>query len=106
MNASFAAHLSAAFPFALPHWMRRPSVCHERVVVLAAPTTDALSQGATLVIARPAGVAVHCRRGSLWLTHDGDCRDIVLLAGESYVGDSGRRLLVHALEESMLRVMR
>ena len=37
-------------------------------------------------------------RGVAWITLDGDPRDIVLEAGQSFVVDSGRPLIVFALE--------
>jgi len=40
----------------------------------------------------------------LWITSDGDPRDIVLSAGESHVADRDAPLLVFALEPALLRV--
>ena len=63
-----------------------------------APTpVHRLDKGATLVVAHPCGTEIECRSGSLWLTHDGDVKDLVLAAGERYRSGSDRRLLVHAL---------
>lgn len=54
--------------------------------------------GATREIVVPPGqVTVHCRDGEAWITHDGDPRDVVLRADQSY--EAGRRcaMRVHAL---------
>lgn len=57
-------------------------------------------------IAKPARVEVECVQGCLWLTHDGDCRDLVLHPGQRYLADRGTRLLVSALEPSLMRLHR
>jgi Protein of unknown function (DUF2917) len=50
------------------------------------------------------GGCVECIEGCLWLTHDGDCRDIVLEAGQSHVADRDSRLVIHALARSTVRL--
>jgi hypothetical protein len=55
-------------------------------------------QGATREIAPPPGtVTVHCRSGEAWITHDGDPRDVLLQANESYEMDTRHRMTLHAL---------
>ncbi|HSV54211.1 MAG TPA: DUF2917 domain-containing protein [Burkholderiaceae bacterium] len=49
-----------------------------------------------------AGVQIACHEGSLWITLDNDPRDIVLNAGESFVGSEHRRALIYALDTSSL----
>jgi hypothetical protein len=71
----------------------------------AAPP-QVLQSGATMVVPQPQGATIECRRGCLWLTHDGDCKDIVLSAGERYVSGSRRRLPVHALDDAQVLVTR
>ena len=44
----------------------------------------------------PGVVTVHCRQGEVWITHDGDPRDVVLRESESYVADTSSRMTVHA----------
>ena len=59
---------------------------------------ERVPQGTTREIKPPPGrVTVHCRRGEAWLTHDGDPRDVLLAAAESYVADTHRRLTVHSM---------
>jgi len=48
------------------------------------------------------GVALVCLRGKLWLTQDGDLRDIVLAAGDRFRLDGEGLKLVSALQASSL----
>lgn len=50
------------------------------------------------------GGSVECLDGCVWLTFDGDCRDIVLEAGESHVADRRARLIMYALQASAVRL--
>jgi len=47
-----------------------------------------------------AGNAIVCHSGSVWVTQDGDLRDIILGAGESFVIERNGPTLVQALEQS------
>lgn len=91
---------------ALTPWFRLPWPAARRSAwtMPAAALAHSLDKGATLVVPEPRGVSVECRRGCLWLTHDGHGKDIVLSAGEHYVSALGRRLLVHALEDAVALV--
>ena len=42
-------------------------------------------------------MTVHCRSGEVWITHDGDPRDVVLKANESYLVDRPARMTAFAL---------
>lgn len=55
-------------------------------------------RGATCELPRVEGrMTVHCRGGSVWITHDGDPRDVVLQADQSHPVDREARLTVHAM---------
>jgi hypothetical protein len=43
------------------------------------------------------GVDIRCRTGCIWLTLDGDTRDIVLEAGESFSTTEHRRAVIYAM---------
>jgi Protein of unknown function (DUF2917) len=66
--------------------------------------TQTIDKGATLVVAQPLGATVTCGNGSLWITHDGDVRDVVISAGESHTCDRASRMLVFGLETSSVHV--
>ncbi len=50
-----------------------------------------------LRIAHPLGMRVDCLEGSLWITQDGDLRDVVLQAGQSFCPQSAQPVLISAL---------
>lgn len=96
LDALLPSFVATTVP-ALLRRLRRPAP--RSLWIRPAPTPlHRLDKGATLVVAHPRGAAIECRSGSLWLTHDGDIKDVVLAAGERYRSGSDRRLLVHAME--------
>lgn len=50
-------------------------------------------------------VRIVCEYGSVWVTIDGDTRDVVLSPGESFDADGRAGVLLYALEDSCLRVV-
>lgn len=51
-------------------------------------------------VSRPLGVTVECLKGSVWVTIDGDSRDVILGAGQSLRLDRDRRTLIMALGQA------
>lgn len=51
-----------------------------------------------------AGQWLACSRGCLWITQDGDPKDVILSAGQHCTLGTGRQVLVHALEPSAYRL--
>lgn len=51
-----------------------------------------------------ASVQVICGRGSLWITHDGDPKDLILYGGESYRADREDAMHLFALQDCQLEV--
>jgi hypothetical protein len=93
---------------ALAPWFRRapaPAITR-RPGASAGPSSQLLHKNATLDVRNPMGVTVECIYGSLWLTHDGDCKDIILEAGQRYSSATRARLLVHALDTAQVRLVR
>lgn len=72
----------------------------------ATSTQHTLPERHTLTLPASQGRHIDCLQGCLWITQDGDPRDVVLQAGQRFSGDHGRRTLVHALEPARVRVSR
>jgi Protein of unknown function (DUF2917) len=75
----------------------------------ASPSRDVqavhqLPQAHTMTLAEPLGHALVCLAGCIWITQDGDPRDVVINAGQVFTPDRNRRTLIHALEASQVRV--
>jgi hypothetical protein len=49
-------------------------------------------------------VQIDCLEGSLWITQDGDPRDVILPAGHSYRIDRTSRVMVFATADARLRI--
>lgn len=69
-------------------------------------TATALSRGHTLRIQDGQGVLLQALSGRLWLTQEGDSRDIVLEAGDEVRITRPGLSLVHALREARVLVLR
>lgn len=50
-------------------------------------------------------VQILCTAGCLWLTLDGDARDVVLYPGDGFEDGAGRRALVYAFEASAFTLL-
>jgi len=71
--------------------------------VRGTPKVDALQAlpcGATLAIGQARGQEIFCMSGALWLTHEGEARDHILVAGRAHTVASEARLTIHALEDA------
>ena len=78
-------------------------VSRSRLPVQSPADTQTLQQGAILVVLNPLRHRVECLNGSVWITHDGDPKDIILDGGQSYQAERDSRMLVYALTEASLR---
>jgi hypothetical protein len=63
-----------------------------------------VAKGACLHLGNAEGRTVTCTLGTLWLTHDGDCKDVVIEAGQSHAVTRPQRLIVQALEDAVLQL--
>ena len=63
-----------------------------------------LGRRETLRVRDASGAVVTCVRGGLWITQNGDTRDIMLAPGESFRLDRAGLALVHATEPSMITI--
>jgi hypothetical protein len=46
------------------------------------------------------GLRVECASGILWITHDGDLRDVILSGGEQYISGLADRMVIFGLEDA------
>jgi hypothetical protein len=51
-----------------------------------------------------ASVEVRCARGSLWITHDGDPKDVILAPGESYRAERREAMHVFATQPAVFEI--
>ena len=65
----------------------------------------ALEREASLRVEPGARVEIRCLSGVLWITQQGDARDLFLAPGESFELLPRGRTLITALEPSMVRVI-
>ena len=57
-----------------------------------------------LRVRRPAGLEIRALQGHLWITQDGDTRDVVLRPGQAYRPDRNARVLVAPLGPAQVLV--
>ena len=63
-------------------------------------------KGEILALAQPIGCEIVCLRGAVWITHDGDPKDVVLDAGQHHVVDRGTPMLIQSLANATVSVLR
>jgi hypothetical protein len=67
--------------------------------------THEIARNKILDVKQPLGVTIECLDGSVWVTLDGDSRDVVLDAGQSFVVDRDQRTLLQALDAARVRLI-
>jgi hypothetical protein len=64
-----------------------------------------MPRGSTRVFDRVDGsVMIRCATGSLWITHDGDPKDVILAAQESYRAEREEAMHVFALQPCVVEI--
>ncbi len=81
-----------------------PKVRRDRSQSLASPERH-LDAGSTLRVEQPEGTEVVCLTGTLWITHDGEEADHIVVAGTPYVARHDGTMLVHAMSEARCLVI-
>jgi hypothetical protein len=71
----------------------------------AAPAVRRVAARTTVWIARPQGRTIRCEAGRLWLSFDGEARDVVLDAGESHLCTLAAPLAIHGLTAAAFRAV-
>ena len=94
------------FPFSA--WL------HHLIAKDVAPNSPAITQeyaiqeiarNKILEVKQAFGVTIECLEGSVWITLDGDSRDVVLSTGQTFVVDRDWRTLVQALDAARVRLV-
>lgn len=49
-------------------------------------------------------VTVRCAQGGVWITHDGDPKDVILMAGETYRAQREDAMHLYALAPSVIEI--
>ncbi len=80
---------------------RGRSVTHSKSVPV---TVQSIGKQATLRHANLLGARIECLEGSVWITFDGDCRDVVLHAGQDLLVDRQTPVLIQALSDACTRI--
>ena len=64
-----------------------------------------LAQGEAAIFERvDVTFQVNCARGSIWITQDGDCRDVILAPGEGYRAERDAPMHLMALSRTLLEI--
>ncbi len=103
MNHTFSPFLTQ-FPDFLQHLFHRFE--RQETKKIDQVCIQALNKNQTLTIARPEHTQIECFNGCVWVTQDGDPKDILLEAGQSLLLEQPARVLVHALESSQVSIRR
>jgi hypothetical protein len=64
-----------------------------------------LKRHAALTVPDPLGKELHCLSGELWVTQDGDPRDVILIVGQSYLVERAARMVVSALQDAEFELL-
>lgn len=102
---SFLAHQTPSF-FSVPFWLHAKIAGRQRPARASFYQTRAemnFTRNQINELKMPLGVTMECLSGRVWITIDGDPRDVVLDMGESFTVDRNRRTLIMALDEATLR---
>jgi hypothetical protein len=109
MDAALDARLSNPLAYFLARlhekrpaqgWLRRRRV--PRVTRILA--MELAADGIETIPSVDASVVVRCSRGSLWITHDGDCKDLVLGEGDFYRAQRRAPMRIHALGDAVVEI--
>ena len=69
-------------------------------------TSTSLRNGEALHLQRALGQRIEALVGRVWITMDGDLRDIVLDAGEGFTVDRATGVLISAISDAQFVVLR
>lgn len=69
------------------------------------PSVQEIARDKILEIKQALGVTIECLDGSVWITQDGNMRDVILDVGQSFCVDRMQRTLIQALATARVRLI-
>ena len=69
------------------------------------PSVQEIARDKILELKQALGVIVECLDGSVWITLDGNMRDVILDVGQSFCIDRQQRALIQALATARVRLI-
>ena len=69
------------------------------------PSVQEMAKNKILEIKQAMGVTIECLEGSVWVTLDGDMRDVILDAGHAFKVDRKQLTLIQALDTARVRLI-
>lgn len=87
------------------HTKASSSIRQTRQVTCMRPSVQEIAKDKILEIKQALGVTIECLEGSVWVTLDGNMRDVILDAGQSFHVDRKQRVLIQALATARVRMM-
>jgi Protein of unknown function (DUF2917) len=104
MIAKLSFHQAARSGALTPLWSAWRDRMQRAAASVPSSTTQALPMHATVRVSAAPGARIDCLEGCIWVTVDGDRRDVIVEAGGSFAFDRRGRALVHALERARVRL--
>ena len=89
-------------------WLRSKASCSIRQTrqdTGIRPSVQEIAMDRILEIKQGAGITIECLEGSVWVTLDGNMRDVILDPGRSFNVDRKRRILIQALDAARVRLI-
>lgn len=89
-------------------WLRSKASCSIRQtgqVTGTRASVQEIARDKILEIKQALGVTIECLEGSVWVTLDGDMRDVILDAGCAFNVDRKQRTLIQALDTARVRLI-
>ncbi len=105
---NLAIHAAIHHNYCIGRWLRysaRRSIRQAGQVTGMHPNVQAIAKDKILEIKQALGVTIECLEGSVWITLDGDMRDVILDVGQSFYVDRRQRTLIQALATARVRLI-
>jgi hypothetical protein len=95
-------------PHSIGRWLRYKAfhgIRHTGQDTCTRPSVQEIAKNGILEVKQALGVTIECLEGSVWVTLDGDRRDVILDAGQAFNVDRKQRTLIQALDTARVRLI-